>query len=379
MTMEKTLTILFFVTEDWYFCSHRLPLALAAKKAGFQVTVVTQVQDHGEVIASHGLKLVPLPLSRHSLNPLRELSLIFRLIKILKSESPDILHNVSLKPVISGSLAARFSRIPRVINALTGLGYLFSSQNWKARLVRPVIEFIFRRLLNRPNTRFIFQNPDDREFFVQRKLIKEDRAVLIRGSGVDMNQFSPAPEAKGPPVVLLASRMLWKKGVDVFVEAARQLVDEGVSARFVLAGGCDSKSPTAIPLAVLEKWNHEKVIEWWRHRADMTEVFHAAHIVCLPTTYGEGVPKVLIEAAACGRAIIATDVPGCREIVLDRQNGILIPPGNVKALVDAIRTLIEDPQLRQKMGESGRRIASSEFSSEQVITQTLTLYRSCSN
>jgi glycosyltransferase involved in cell wall biosynthesis len=375
MTMEKPPTILFFVTEDWYFCSHRLPLALAAKNAGFNVTVVTQVQDHGEVIASHGLKVVPLPLSRHSLNPLGELTLILRLIKIFKRESPDILHNVSLKPVISGSLAARFSCTPRVINALTGLGYLFSSRNWKARLVCPVIEFIFRRLLNRPNTRFIFQNPDDREYFVRNKLIEEDRTVLVRGSGVDMNQFSPAPEAEGPPVVLLASRMLWNKGVDVFVEAARRLIDEGVSARFVLAGGCDSGSPIAVPQAVIEKWNREGVIEWWRHRADMAEVFHTSHIVCLPTTYGEGVPKVLIEAAACGRAIITTDVPGCREIVIDRQNGILIPPGNVKALADAIRTLIEDPQLRQKMGESGRRLASSEFSSEQVIAQTLALYK----
>ena len=373
--MKKKLTILFFVTEDWYFCSHRLPLALAAKNAGFNVTVVTQVQKHGEMISSHGLKLVPLPLIRHSLNPFRELFLIIRLFKIFKRESPDILHNVSLKPVISGSLAARFSRIPRVVSALTGLGFIFSSRTWKARLARPVIEFIFRRLLNRPNTRFIFQNPDDREYFIHRKLIQEDRTVLVRGSGVDMNQFSPAPEAEGLPVILLASRMLWNKGVDVFVKAARQLIDEGVSARFVLAGSCDSESPTAIPLEVLEKWSHEKVIEWWKHCSDMTEVFHAAHIVCLPTTYGEGVPKVLIEAAACGRAIIATDVPGCREIVIERENGILIPPGNSKALANAIRVLIEDPQLRKKMGESGRRIASAEFSSEHVISQTLALYK----
>jgi glycosyltransferase involved in cell wall biosynthesis len=375
MTMEKPPTILFFVTEDWYFCSHRLPLALAAQKAGFKVTVATRVREHGELITSHGLRLIPLQLSRHSLNPLRELSLVIRLIKLLKRESPDILHNVSLKPVIYGSLAARFSRTPKVINALTGLGYLFSSRNWKTRLVRPVIKFIFRRLLNRPHTKTIFQNPEDRELFVQQKLIEKGRAVLIRGSGVDMNQFSPAPEAEGPPVVLLASRMLWDKGVGVFVEAARQLADERVSARFVLAGGCDSGSPTAVPLAVLDQWNQNGVIEWWRYRADMAEVFHASHIVCLPTTYGEGVPKVLIEAAACGRAIIATDVQGCREIVIDRQNGILIPPENPKALADAIRTLIGNPRLRQKMGEAGRRIALSEFSSEQVIAQTLALYK----
>lgn len=372
--MQKTPTILFFVTEDWYFCSHRLSLALAAQKEGFKVTVITRVQSHGETIISHGLKLIPLQLARHSLNPLRGLLLFFRLIRIFRKESPDILHNISMKPVFYGSMAARFSKIPKVINALTGLGYLFSSRNWKTRLVRPIIEFTFRRLLNRPNTRVIFQNPEDRELFVQRKLIDEGRAVLIRGSGVDMHLFCPAPEAEGPTVVLLASRMLWDKGVGVFVEAARRLAGEGVSARFVLAGSCDSGSPTAIPLAVLEKWNREGVIEWWQHRENMAEVFHASHIVCLPTTYGEGVPKVLIEAAACGRAIIATDVPGCREIVVNNQNGILIPPRNFESLADAIRKLLEDPLLRRNMGEAGRRIALSEFSSEHVIAQTLTLY-----
>lgn len=375
--MNKTYSILFFVTEDWYFCSHRLALALAAQKAGYKVSVATRVREHGELITSHGLRLIPLQLSRHSLNPLRGLFLLLRLIKILREESPDILHNVSLKPVFYGSIAARFSKTRKVINALTGLGYLFSSRNWKARLVRPLVENIFRWIWNRPNTQIIFQNPDDQELFIRRKMITEDRAVLIRGSGVDMNQFTPTPEPEGPPTVLLASRMLWDKGVGVFVEAARLLAGRNVSARFVLAGSCDTSNPMAIPLSNLEEWNRSGVIEWWGHRADMNEVFHASHMVCLPTTYGEGVPKVLIEAAACGRAIIATDVPGCREIVLNGQNGILIPPKNPRVLAGAIQKLIEDPALRQKMGETGRHIALSEFSSEQVIAQTLPIYRSC--
>ena len=221
--MDKRPKIIFFVTEDWYFCSHRLPLALAAQKAGFEVAVATRVREHGELITSNGFKLIPVQLSRHSLNPLRELLLIFRFIKILRNESPDILHNVSLKPVFYGSIAARFSTIPQVINALTGLGFLFSSKNWKARLVRPWVENIFRWVLNRPNTKVIFQNPDDQELFVRLRIIRKDRTVLIRGSGVDMNQFAPAPEREGPPTVLLASRMLWDKGVGVFVEAARLL------------------------------------------------------------------------------------------------------------------------------------------------------------
>ena len=373
--MDKHPKIIFFVTEDWYFCSHRLPLALAAKKAGFQVAVATRVQDHGERITSHGLKLIPLQLSRHSLNPLRGLLLLFRLIKILRKESPDILHNVSLVPMFYGSIAAQFSKIPNVLNALTGLGHLFSSRNWKARLARFLVENIFRWILNRPNTRTIFQNVDDRELFIHRKIIRKDHAVLIRGSGVDMNDLTPTPELEGRPTVLLASRMLWDKGVGVFVEAARLLTGRNFSARFVLAGGCDTSSPNAIPQSNLEEWNRSGVIEWWGHRADMNEVFHVSHMVCLPTTYGEGIPKVLIEAAACGRAIIATDVPGCREIVLNGQNGILIPPRHPKALADAIQKLIEDPALRQKMGEAGRRIAMSEFSSEKVIGETLALYK----
>jgi len=375
MTMEKTPTILFFVTEDWYFCSHRLPLALAAQEEGFQVSVATRVRKHGEMITSHGLKLIPLELSRHSMNPFRGLLLLFRLIKILRKESPDILHNVSLKPVFYGSIAARFYKIPKVINALTGLGFLFSSRRWQARLVRPFIEMALRWILNRPNTRVIFQNPEDQELFIKRKLVQENRAVLIKGSGVDMSQFTTAPEPEGPPTILLASRMLWDKGVGVFVEAARLLAGKNVSARFVLAGSCDTSNPMAVPLATLEEWNRNGVIEWWGHRTGMNEVFHAIHIVCLPTTYGEGVPKVLIEAAACGRAIIATDVPGCREIVLNGENGILIPPQNPQALAEAIRQLIEDPALRQKMGETGRRIAISEFSSKKVIGETLALYK----
>lgn len=372
--MDKRSKILFFVTEDWYFCSHRLSLALATKKAGFQVAVATRVQDHGEQITSHGLKLIPLQLSRHSLNPFRGLLLLFRFIKILRKESPDILHNVSLVPMFYGSIAALFSKTPKVINALTGLGYLFSSRNWKARLVRPLVENIFRWILNRPNTKVIFQNPEDRAFFIKRKLVRGNQTVLIKGSGVDMNQFIPSPEPEGPPTVLLASRMLWDKGIGIFVEAARLLAGRNFPVRFILAGSCDTRSPLAVPHSNLEEWNRSGVVEWWGHRTDMNEVFGASNIVCLPTTYGEGIPKVLIEAAACGRAIIATNVQGCREIVLDGQNGILISSQNPQELADAIQKLIKDPALRQKMGKVGRHIALSEFSSRKVISQTLALY-----
>ena len=373
--MDKRPKIIFFVTEDWYFCSHRLPLALAAQEEGFQVSVATRVQKHGEVITSHGLKLIPLELSRHSMNPFGGVLLLFRLIKILRKESPEILHNVSLKPVLYGSIAARFSKTPKVINALTGLGFLFASRQWKARLVRPFIEMVFRWVLNRPNTRVIFQNPQDQELFIKRKLIQKDRAVLIKGSGVDMNQFTPGSEPQGPVTVLLASRMLWDKGVGIFVEAARLLIEEKINARFVLAGNCDASNPGAIPESVLEQWNQSGVIEWWGNQTNMPRVFQSSHIVCLPTTYGEGIPKVLIEAAASGKPIIATDIPGCREIVHPDQNGILIPPHKPEALAQAIQKLLEDPALRQKMGDAGRSIALSEFSSEKVIGETLVLYK----
>jgi len=367
--------IIFFVTEDWYFCSHRLPLAIAAQQAGYNVMVVTRVNRHGELIRSHGLNLIPIKLSRRSRNPLKELGVIRQLLHIYREQKPDIVHHVALKPVLYGSIAARLAGIPAVVNALAGLGFLFVSKRWLARVLRPLVEIAFRVLLNRPNVRVIFQNPDDLGLLTGRGVLESKRAVLIRGSGADMTLFRPTPEPDGIPLVVLASRMLWDKGVKEFVEAARQLKGLGVSARFALVGEGDPENPASISRDQLAQWCDEGVIEWGGRRENMPQVFAESHIVCLPTTYGEGVPKVLIEAAACARAIVATAVPGCREIVCDGENGLLVPAKDVDLLALALRRLIEDTPLRIKMGLRGRSMVEKEFSVEHVVRQTLDLYQ----
>lgn len=370
------MKLLFFVTEDWYFCSHRLPLALAAQKAGYEVVVVTRVVKHGDLIKSHGLKLIPIELSRRGRNPFKELGLIAGLYQIYRQQRPDIVHHVALKPVLYGSIAARLAKVPYVVNALAGLGLLFVSDRLQMKILRLGVEAAFHFLLNRPNTRVILQNPDDLNLLTARVALPESHTALIRGSGVDLSQYRALPEPSGTVSILLASRMLWNKGVGEFVEAARRLKQKGVKARFVLVGEGDIENPASIPHERLQAWNDEGLIEWLGRREDMPDVFAASHIVCLPTTYGEGVPKVLIEAAASGRPIVATDVPGCREIVIDGENGLLVGAKDTEALANALAMLINDASLRRRMGARGRILASSEFSIECVTQKTLKLYQS---
>lgn len=370
--MQKT-KLLYFVTEDWYFCSHRLPLAVAAKSAGYDVSVVTHVNAHGEVIRRAGIRLIPFDLSRRGMNPLSELTVLTRLIKTYRKEKPDILHHVAMKPVLYGSLAARFSGVPRVVNALAGLGYIFTSDAPKAQCLRPIVASAFKSLLNRKKSRLILQNDDDRKLFIYNRFINAERIKLIRGSGVDTKVFSLSPESAGVPIVMLASRMLLDKGIVEFVEAARRIKSRGIEARFVLVGDTDIHNPSAISNVQLASWQAEGVIEWWGRRENMPAVLQQANVVCLPS-YREGLPKVLLEAASCGRAIVATDVPGCREVVRDGENGFLVPLRSTVELADAIQKLIGNKELRQKMGVSGREIVVNEFSIEKVIKETLSVY-----
>jgi len=366
--------ILYFITEDWYFCSHRLPLALAARDAGYDVAVVTNVNEHADVIRRAGIRLIPFDLSRKGMNPASELAVLARLVALYRKEKPDIVHQVAMKPVLYGSLAARLSGVSRVVNALAGLGYIFTSDQPKARFLRPVIGSAFRGLLNSRRSRLILQNQDDRAKFIRKRFISEKRIRLIRGSGVDTAVFVPTPEPPGVPVVILPSRMLWDKGVREFVDAAGQLKKRGISARFVLVGDADPHNPSAIPTEQLTAWHAEGAVEWWGRREDMPAVFEQSHIVCLPS-YREGLPKVLLEAASCGRPIVTTDTPGCRDVVRQGENGLLVPVRGTAELADALQLLIEQPELRKKMGCKGREIVVSEFALEKVVAKTMNIYR----
>lgn len=371
--------LLFLVTEDWYFCSHRLPIARAARDAGFAVTVATRVADHGDVIRAEGFDLVPLSMKRANSNPLREILSLIEITQVYRRTRPDIVHHVAVKPALVGSLAARLAGVPRMVNAIAGLGYVFASDSLKAKILRPLISLGFRALLNGRHSRVIVQNPDDQRLLVQRRLVAPERMTLIKGSGVDLARFHPRPEPKtgpaDPPVAALVSRMIWDKGIGVLVEAARILKARGVALRVVLAGRPDPENPAAIAADQLRAWQNEGIVEWDGFCDDVAGLWARSHIAVLPSWYGEGVPKSLLEAAACGRPLVAVDGPGLREIVLDGATGILVPPRNAVALADALQRLAEDEGLRNRLGQAARGLTEREFGEATVIRDTLELYQ----
>jgi len=366
--------IIFLIAEDWYFWSHRLPLARAARRNGYDVIIATRVSRHAQDILDEGFRLAPLQLCRESYSPFKELRAIIELRRLYGKERPDVVHQVALKPVLYGSIAALGRRNIRIINALAGLGYLVASSSLKARLLRIPVWGAFAFFLKRSGSKVIFQNDEDRNAITTRLKVPIANTVLIRGAGVNLEAFRPAQEPAGVPIVLLASRMLWNKGVREFVEAARSLRKQGIKARFVLVGDPDKASPSGIPRQQLTAWHKEGDVEWWGRREEMVSVYQEATIVCLPSHGGEGVPKSLLEAAACGRAIVTTNVPGCRDVVRNNVNGLLVPPKTVTELANAIRKLLEDPIERSRMGVAGRDIVSREFSEKSVVKNTLFLY-----
>ncbi len=366
--------LLYLVTEDWYFWSHRLPIARAAQAAGWEVMVATRVAKHGERIRREGFRLVPIGLRRRSLAPWREAAAIAELARLYRRERPDLVHHVAMKPVLYGSLAATLAGVPAVVNALAGMGYVFTSSGVKARLLRPLIRAAFRWLLDRPNSRLILQNPDDIAAMTEGTVAAE-RVALIRGSGVDTQIFRPREAPEATPVAVMVSRMLWDKGVGELVEAARLLRRREVPLRVVLVGPPDPNNPASIPERQLSDWDASGDVAWWGERSDIAEIWATSQIAVLPS-YREGLPKSLLEAAACGRPMVATDVSGCREIVKDGVTGLLVPPGDAGALADALERLARDPDLRRRLGAAARDLVERELSEEAVVAQTLALYRS---
>lgn len=371
-----TPRLLYVVNIPRFFVSHRLPLALSARELGFEVHIATAVSDRNSVriIESKGFPLHAIPLSQHGINPIAELKTIIALARLYRQLDPDLLHHISIKPVVYGGIAARLSGKRKIVQAMSGLGYVFVSGDLKANLIRMFCTPLFRAANASAGTRMIFQNPDDLKTFVRRRLIDGDKAVLIRGSGVDETRFVPCPEPAGElPVVLFAGRLLWQKGLGDFIELARRLRGMAV---FRVAGYEEETSPLNVSSSQLRAWADEGLIEWIGKRDDMPQVYAESNVVCLPSTYGEGVPKALVEAAACARACVTTDTPGCREIVRHNVNGLLAPPSDVDALTLAVQSLIDSPARRAEMGAKGRQIVLDEFTLNRVIAETLALYQS---
>ncbi len=370
--------LLYLITEDWYFWSHRLDLARAARDAGFDVTIATRVTDHGKQIQEEGFHLIPISLFRRSRNPLRELSAIAELVGIYRCVRPHLVHHVAMKPILYGSLAAWVAQVPATLNAFAGLGYLFTNSERQRGGLHWLMTAALRSAIGRSGSTVLFQNEADRDELVQAGIVRLSHTRVIAGSGIDVTAFSVKPSPQGTPLVVLPSRMLWDKGVGEFVQAARILKGKGVDARFVLVGRCDEDNPADIGWEQLSRWVGEGTIEWWGHRNDMSAVYEGATLVVLPS-YREGLPKVLLEAAACGKAIIATDVPGCRDIVQDEVNGVLVPPRDSSTLAMSIANLLLDPHAREAMGVRSREMAVAKWAGPKISEQVLGLYHELLN
>lgn len=360
--------LIFFVTEDWYFVSHRLALAIEAIHQGYEVAVVTRVSDCRSVIEQAGIRVIPFEVNRRGLNPVDVLNESISLAAVYRRESPDIVHHVALRPVVVGGLAARLAGVTRVVSAITGMGFLFTDGGRRplvSAIVRKVLPYLVSRGL------VIVQNTEDARL-LSLFGVPVDRQRLIPGVGVDAGEYRREYPGNEIPVVMLAARILWDKGVGEFVEAAQLLRDVG--ARFVLVGKIDASNPAAVAESQVDAWVSDGIVEWWGHQTDMSATLSKADIFCLPS-YREGLPKGLLEAMAAELPCVSTDVPGCRDVVRDGHTGFLVPAKNARALAAAIYKLIQDPELRQTMGRAGRKVVVQEFSQTKMIAETIKVYR----
>ncbi len=355
------------------FRSSRLPVALAAAARGFDVHVAAPLGDTRAASLDSGVEWHDLAIGRN-LSPLGEAKTLRSLVVLYRRLRPDLVHHIRTKAVVYGSLAARSVRTHAVVNTLTGLGHVFHNNSMRSRLLRTAVTEGLRLACQHANQRLILQNTDDLEFCLQSGICPADRLVLINGSGVDLEKYQPLPEPDGTVLVILPGRMLWDKGVREFVAAAEQLRASGVRARFALVGSADPNSPAALSTATLKAWEQSGAVEWWGWQDDMKQVIAQSHVVCLPS-YGEGAPRVLMEASACARAIVATDVSGCRDVVIDGENGLLVPSRDIQSLAAALRVLITRPELRSRLANNGPRMMLETFSRPAVIAKSLAVYR----
>lgn len=365
--------LLFVVNDSAFFVSHRLPVAIAAKQAGYDVAVAAAEGERINEITEAELDFIAIPVKRGSKNVFTELRLFIALIVLFRKFKPDVVHLVTIKPVLYGGILARLLRVKGVVFAISGMGYLFTNE--RRGLVRDFVEGLYRFALGHPHGKVIVQNESDRNTLQAIHALPASHDILIPGSGVDLKKFIPAALNFQESIVVLPARMLWDKGVGEFVESARLLRQRGVSARFVLVGGIDADNPAAIMKEQIQVWQDDGVIEWWGYQEDMSKIFAMSVLVVLPS-YREGLPKVLAEAAAAGRAIVTTDAPGCRDVVVNGVNGLLVPVGESESLAAAMAELLSDRNRLLEMGHESRIIAEERFDLKKVVERHLLIYAS---
>jgi glycosyltransferase involved in cell wall biosynthesis len=366
-------TLLFIANVDWFFISHRMAIARAARAAGYAVHVACGLTGREAELRAAGFAVHPLRLSRASTHAFDQLRLAWAMADVIRAVRPDIVHLVTIKPVLIGGAVARLLRVPRVVAAISGLGYVFIANGPLARIKRRIIGGLYRLALASARARVIFQNADDRDLIAGLAGLRPGQIRMIRGSGVDLDRLRPEPLAPGRFCVALASRLLVDKGVREFVAAVALLRARGLDARFVVAGDLDPENPACIPAEEVEAWRREGAVEIVGHIADIRPLFADAHVIALPS-YREGMPLVLLEAAACGRAVVTTDVPGCRDAIEPGVSGLLVPVRDPAALADALALLAEDRERCARMGDAGRRLAESAFSLDEVVATHLRIY-----
>ena len=368
------MKIVYVVNEASFFISHRLPLAAEANRLGFDVVILCGAGTGEEALAAHNLAWRTYPLSRSGVNPLEEMRTLAALIKLYRTERPDLVHHVTIKPVIYGTLAARWSGVPAVVNAVPGMGFVFTRRGSIAAIGRTLVNLMYRVALSHPNMRVIFQNTDDMRAFIASTIVDRPHATLIRGAGVDLSVFRHLPEPPEPITFLLATRMLRHKGVAEYVEAARETKTRYPQWRFLLAGDVDVGNPGSLSREQLESWAEAGDVEWLGYRDDVADLMAQSHVAVLPSYYREGLPKALLEAAASGRAMIATDIAGCREVVRDKVTGIIVPARDAESLQSAMIRMGTDGEFRQRCGQASREMAEGLFSVEDVVRDTFLIY-----
>ena len=375
--------ILFNITEDWFFLSHFLSRALSARKHGFEIYVCCNETNKKKIIENYGFNFIKLPYKRSNINPFYEIYVLFKLILITIKVKPDIVHNVALKPIILGSFTARLLNLNSVVNAPVGMGYVFTSRSIKARLLKPILIFLLRNFLNTHNgknkkSKVIFENIDDLNYFKNLNAIDPFDSCVISGSGVEIDKSLSKWKRKNKIIkVVLIARMLKDKGIYEFFEAFQLLKNKKIECQFVLVGDVDPLNPSSMKRSTLEKWQDEKKIEWLGWIDDIKKVLLETDILCLPS-YREGLPKSLVEGAAAGLPLVATDTVGCREVVINGLNGFLVPIKDSKKLAEAIEKLILNRSLRNIMGRESFKMASSKFSSSKINSLTLKVYNELS-
>lgn len=372
--------LVFLVTEDWYFWAHRLPQARAAQAAGFEVHVACRVDRHGSRIQGEGFIVHPLSWRRGSIAPWQAGEAVAEIANLYRALKPDLVHHVSQKPILFGSAAARIAGVRHIVNAFTGLGLLFAANDAKSRALRTAIGAMLRVLAGRSGTRVLVENPDDRDLLVQKRILPARRITVIRGSGIDLSHYPVLPEPSETDAIGVAARLLKIKGIDLAVAAQKLLRERGVHSRLLIAGAIDPESAASFTEADLARWREVPGVELLGQLDDVRSLWRRASIALLPSLGGEGIPMSLLEAAACGRPLVATDVPGCREIVRNGVNGVLVQPGDPAAvavqLADALQALLPNRDRRVEMGIASRELVESDLSAEAVGAATVAVYRS---